>query len=149
MRAVFVSLLLLAGCATTPGPVSSPAFPSLVAAAVPNAMIYGPSMWTPNSRQIAEFQNTSGAVAAMPWKDGVTAITHDGLSFMEWDAHENAYVVTRRFERDAITASLVTQGRSCALVVQEIDTATFHVFDFVRGVMNDCAKARDALAALG
>ncbi len=149
MRAALLSFLLLAGCATTPGPVGSPAFPALVAQAAPGAIVYGPGMWTPNSRQIAEFANTGGVLSALPWKDGVIVITAEGLAFLEWDTNADAYVIIKRFQRDAITPSLVTQGRSCALVVQETRDATFHVFDFVRGVMNDCARARAALAALG
>lgn len=158
MRRFLIAVAItLSGCATNPGPVGSPEFGSLVAAALPAQetnpiLVSGPGTWTPNSRRIIEFQNTGRLVPdAMPWKDGVTIITISGLYFAEWDGRTREYTVTKRIPRSNIASvTLDVVGRSCALVVQEAADSTFHVFEFVRagGTVNDCATARAAEAAL-
>ena len=149
MRALLLSLVFLSACATSPGPVGAPAFPALVAAIAPDALVYGPGAWTPGSRRVLEFANTGGgSVSTLHFKDGVTVITPAGLSFLEWDGQTRSYVTTLRLARGTITPSLATLGASCALIVQENADASFHRFEFVRGAMNDCATARRALAAL-
>lgn len=156
MRSRFVLLaavFALAACASSPGPVGSANYPALIAAALPageTVIVSGPGTWTPNSRRIVEVQNTGDIIPSFaPWKDGVTAVTASGLSFAEWDRARGGYVVIKRIARDNIaSAEIETEGRSCVLVVQEAADATFHVFEFTRGAMNDCARAREAQAAL-
>lgn len=99
---------------------------------------------------MVEIANTGDIFpSSVPWKDGVTVITATSLSFAEWDRGQGRYVVIKRIARANIaSAELERVGRSCALVVQEADDATFHVFEFTRGVMNDCARAQEAQATL-
>lgn len=148
-RSLFAALVALGACTTTPGPAT----PSLVNAALRPAeaasiRVMGAGTWTPNSARVAEFANTGDFSAQLAaFKDGVTVVNAEGLAFAEWNG--SAYTVIKRIPLANIAdVRIDTLGASCSLVVQEASDSTFHVFEFTRGIANDCPRARAAAEAL-
>lgn len=145
---VIAASFALAACAST-GPSSSNMFPYLVSSALPveHITVYGPGAWTPNRRNL----DPSWSSGPPEFKSGVTAITDNGLFFLEWDRRARAYVVTKRIRRDEMeSVSIVRNGWSCFLLVQESRDLTFHLFEFsnAANMLNDCATAQRAAEAL-
>jgi hypothetical protein len=124
--------LMLTACAAT-GPVSSPEYDSLVAAANPaaagNVVTSGPGNWYPNTNGFTNAMSTFLAPMTPPIP-GVVVIGTNAVVFEQWDPDHHQYV-TMKLEKytDLMDEHVDTFGLNARLVLKKTDY-TVDSFDF-------------------
>lgn len=153
MRRTFFFLLfvgMMAGCATTIGPVSSPEFPELVAKATPKGAgeirYYGSGSWYPNIRGFIDIR--SGRLAYPI--TGILVITKTAIFFQQWDKPTQKYEIIKLLPLSQITeVSLDTYGLNRRIVLRKKDYS-FDTFNFTKAKGNfvDGTKVEEAFRFL-